>query len=73
MDGKIGDGTIANPPSLERGEGELCPRCKSFYAGKVPILDFKDPEFLEGEREKLPTIMTICHGVHSKDPWKEKD
>ena len=72
MAGKMGDGTIANPPSLERGEGELCPRCKSFYAGKIPILDFKDTEFLEGKRKKPLTIMTTCHGVHSEDPYQGK-
>lgn len=51
----------------------VCLRCKSYYAGKIPVLDFKDPEFAEGKREKPPIIMTLCHGNHPVDPYEGKD
>lgn len=58
---------------VEEKKESLCPRCNSYYAGKVPVLDFKDPEYVSGERETPPIIMTKCHGVHPKDPWEGKD
>jgi len=47
-----------------------CPKCKSYYRGKVTVLDYKDPEFVDGKRDKPPTIMTFCHGKHPVDPYE---
>jgi len=48
---------------------KVCPRCRSYYAGKIPVLNYTDERFLEGLLDKPPTIMTPCHGVHPVDPY----
>jgi len=69
-DKKIKTSIILTPSDESKS---VCPRCKSYYAGKIPVLDFKDPEYSAGKREKPPTIMVKCHGVHPQDPWEGKD
>lgn len=47
-----------------------CPKCGSYYPGKVFVYDFKDEEYLRGNKKEPRKIQTICHGVHPKDPWE---
>jgi hypothetical protein len=68
---KIKTNVVLTP--FDEPKSNICPRCKSHYAGKIPVLDFKDPEYTTGKKEKPPTIMVTCHGVHPTDPWIGKD
>ena len=58
--------------SSEKIETFDCPRCKSYYRGKVVIYDFNDPDFLKGVLLNPPLISSLCHGVHPKDPNEGK-
>lgn len=67
MDGDAGKEFTPSPLNY------TCPKCRSYYAGKIPVLNYTDERFLEGLLPEPPIIMTRCHGVHPTDPWEGKD
>ena len=66
MESKVGKEFTPNPVKW------ACPKCKGYYKGKVPVLDFTDKEFTDGKMETPPTMMVFCHGNHPIDPYEEK-